>query len=153
MDFDKNIAVKELMTTNAVTVFSNDLLVKVEAVFNTYDFHHIPVISEDGEVLGIISKSDFYRMQDSFTFFDTAKSRQVNHSIFQSIVASEIMAKPLVTLSPDDTALKAMSIFRENLFHALPVVDENRKLLGILTTFDLLVYAYQEPAFATFTKE
>ncbi len=147
MDFDKNIAVKELMTTNVVAVDSQDLLTKVETIFTTHDFHHLPVVNEKRVVLGIISKLDFYKMQDSFTLFDTIKSRETNRSVFQSIMAREIMSEPLVTLSPEDTAQKAMGIFRENLFHALPIVDENRKLLGILTTFDLLVYAYKEPIY------
>jgi CBS domain-containing protein len=59
----------------------------------------------------------------------------------------EIMEKKVAQLNPNDSALVAIGIFRENLFHALPIVNESNVLVGILTTYDLLTYAYNEPVY------
>jgi len=112
-----------------------------------YEFHHIPIVDKGGSILGIISRVDFYKMEDSFTIFNTVKSRHTNASLFKSILAQEIMTKKLATLHPEDTANAAMGMFKENLFHAIPIVDKNKTLVGLLTTYDLLTYAYNEPAF------
>ena len=57
------------------------------------------------------------------------------------------MTKQVATVSPDDTMDYAVDIFRENLFRALPVVDKDKKLVGILTPYDIMTWAFRnEPA-------
>jgi CBS domain-containing protein len=62
----------------------------------------------------------------------------------RSLLAEEAMTRQVATLDPDDSLEMAVGFFRENLFHALPVVDKD-KLVGIVTTFDLLTHAYASP--------
>lgn len=145
MNFNRSIPIGQLMTTELKTLSPDDNLLKVEELFQQNDFHHIPIVDASQKIVGIISRVDFYKMEDSFTIFNTVKSRHYNTSIFKSILVSEIMIKQLATLHPEDTAIAAMGMFNENLFHAIPVVDKNHKLLGLVTTYDLLTYAYKEP--------
>lgn len=147
MSFNRTINVGQLMTTDLSTLGPDDNLIKVDKLFRTHDFHHIPIVDKAGCILGIISRGDFYKMEDSFTVFNTVKSRQTNAGLFQSTLTQEIMSKQLVTLQPTDTAITAMGMFKENLFHALPIVEANNKLVGLLTTYDLLTYAYNEPVY------
>jgi CBS-domain-containing membrane protein len=135
------------MTTDVITLHPNDNLLKVEEIFTNNDFHHIPIVDEKGCVLGIISKNDFHKMQHSFTIFETKASKKANYAIFQATLVGEIMEKKVAQLNPNDSALVAIGIFRENLFHALPIVNESNVLVGILTTYDLLTYAYNEPVY------
>lgn len=51
------------------------------------------------------------------------------------------MTKILATIEPIDKVGTAAEVFMEHLFHALPVVD-NGKLVGIVTSFDVLRYEY-----------
>ena len=56
------------------------------------------------------------------------------------------MTQPVVAVYPEDTAEIAVGMFRENRFHAMPVVDkESRKLVGIITVMDLLNFAFSNP--------
>ena len=131
------------MSTPVITVSPSDTMDRVQTIFRTNNIHHIPVV-EDGKVVGIISNSDYLRLLHGFTLFRTEKSEQYNDAILRSLLASEVMTRQVATLSPKDSLMMAVGFFRENLFHALPVVD-NGKLVGIVTTFDLLTYAYSEP--------
>jgi len=135
------------MTTDVITVNPDDNLLRVEEIFTTHDFHHIPVVDQENVVKGIISRKEFYRMQHALSIFNTKGAQKRNESMFSAVLVSEIMAKHVAKLGPDDTALVAVGFFRENLFHALPIVDEAGKLVGLLTTYDLLTYAYNEPIF------
>ena len=64
--------------------------------------------------------------------------------------AKDIMTKKLAKLDPDDKIIIALEVFKENLFHAIPVVD-NEKIVGIVTTFDIIKrLAIDEGATATY---
>jgi acetoin utilization protein AcuB len=53
------------------------------------------------------------------------------------------METDLCTLEPGDSLEVAIEIFRENLFHAIPIVEED-ELAGILTPIDILNLLIQE---------
>ncbi len=52
--------------------------------------------------------------------------------------AVEIMSTPVVTVGPDTTIDQAVAILEERRVSGLPVVDDEQRLLGMLTEFDLL---------------
>lgn len=137
------LPVKELMTENVYTVKTGDVMTAVDQLFTEHSIHHVPVVNEIGEVEGIISKSDYYRLQHGFTLFKTKQSVSYNEAVMRSLFVRDVMTTPVVSMLPTDSIAKAAEIFRENVFHAIPVVDENKQLLGIVTTYDLLTYAYK----------
>ena len=51
-------------------------------------------------------------------------------------LVTTIMTSELITVAPEDNLAKVYKIFRANRIHHLPVV-EGKKLVGILTTYDL----------------
>lgn len=140
---DKWIAVKHIMTTDLVTADPDETLDSVRHKIISNHIQHIPVV--DGhKILGIISKGDIHRMEHHFTLFRSEKALESNRQIFSTILASEIMTKTLVKLKDTDPATIAVDLFRENLFHALPVVNEKDQLVGMITPMDLLKYAFDE---------
>lgn len=132
MDLSKPI--RDFMTSSLFTVGPRDSLRSVDEIFRTHRIHHIPVVRFRA-IDGLISKSDFLHYK-----------RGICHSKYEEVLednrldhyfAEDIMISELVTLSPDDPLSLAVEIFRENLFHAIPIT-QNGELLGILTTFDIL---------------
>lgn len=130
------------MTTDVITANPDDTLGIVKEKIENNIIHHIPVV-EDGRVVGIISKSDLNKMEHHFTLFQSPEAEQSNNQIFSTILAKEVMATPVVTIKDDDDVMEAVDIFLENAFHAIPVINHEHKLEGILTTFDLIRYAYK----------
>lgn len=141
---DKNISIKQIMTTDVLFVGPNDLMSKVSDIFKSHDFHHIPVVEADGTVVGIISKSDYYRLQNTFTLFKRKDAEEYNQAVFRTLLAKEVMTSHVATLHPEDRIQIAVGIFKENLFHAMPIVDDQKKLVGMLSTYDLLNYAFRD---------
>ncbi len=137
--------IMDVMTTDVITVKDNQTMDQVSMIFNSREIHHLPVVDSEGKIAGIISKTDYHKLEHGFTLFKSKESQAYNVAIMRSLLASDVMTKQVVTLSPTDNISVAVDIFRENLFHAIPVVDEKHKLVGILTTYDLLNYAYSVP--------
>lgn len=131
-----------IMTNHPHTVDPNQAMDKVHALFCKYEIHHIPVVDPTDRVVGMISKTDYYKLQNSFTLFGRKQAQQFNQVVFESILVKEVMTKQLVMLHPGDEIGVAAGIFKENLFHAIPIVDDDKKLVGILSTYDLLNYAF-----------
>jgi acetoin utilization protein AcuB len=137
---EKWTKIKDVMTTSLVKVAPLDSMQKVAEIFNKEDFHHLPVV-ENEQVVGMLSKSDYLRLLHGFTLFKTNKSNQFNEAVMQSLLVKEVMTKPVVTVDEEDTVQYAAEIFRENYFHALPVVKDG-VIKGIITTYDLLLFAF-----------
>jgi CBS domain-containing protein len=140
---DKWIEVKHIMTTDLITADPDETLDAVRHKLMDNHIQHIPVV--DGKkIVGIISKGDIHRMEHHFTLFRSEKALESNRQIFSTILASEIMTKSLVKLKDTDSATIAVDLFRENLFHALPVVNDKDQLVGMISPLDLLRYAFDE---------
>jgi len=106
-------------------------------LFEKSTFHHIPVVNDDQVCVGIISKSDYYQIQDQMTKMNREKAKASNQMLWRSLIAEDIMSAPIVSLDADDSVVKAKAIFLENKIHSI-VITENGKCKGILTTFDII---------------
>lgn len=138
----QNIKVKEIMSTDLVTLKPNETLDKVQQIFKEHSFHHLPVVDESTKVIGMISKSDMNMLCDSMTYFQNKSAEHQNNRLFKSLLAKEVMKKEVMTLHYNDDLAEAAKLFEKNLFHALPIVDETNNLVGILSTYDLINYVF-----------
>lgn len=128
--------VSEIMTKTVITVSPNDTLLNVEHIFEKHKIHHIPVV-EEGKVVGLVSKADYNK---SVPFFHVDDEQLQTY--LEQVPVKDVMIKKIATINANERLDVAALIFNENYFHALPVVNEKKELLGIITTFDLLKEAY-----------
>ena len=138
----KTTPVADIMSRYIVSTTPDTSVLDIKAIFEASQFHHLPVLDK-GKLVGIISKIDVYRVTHCDTLFRSKPDQEFNNRLLKSILASEIMSTHLVVLSPDDTVAEAAALFSKNKYHALPVID-NGKFVGIVTTYDLLEYAYHD---------
>jgi CBS domain-containing protein len=135
--------VKEVMTTDLVTVDTLTVMSKVASIFEEHNFHHIPVIDkEDSSLVGIISMMDVALLKDWGTRLNIEYSKETNEKLFKSLLAKDVMKLNPVCISPEDNIDRCVDILDDNHFHALPVI-ENDQLVGLITTYDLIRLAYR----------
>ncbi len=139
-----NIPIKNIMTTEVITVQPNDLMMMVKEIFDANKFHHIPVVDESGSLVGMISRHDYNIILTRLSIFKNSRTEADNQKIMRALLVEDVMTQQVTKLRPKDSIFKAVEIFKENLFHAVPIVDDENLLLGLLSTFDLLNYAFDE---------
>lgn len=102
-------------------------------LMRTNRVRHIPVV-EDEKLVGIISDRDLRRPRWAENVDDWTSYYQINdsHSV------SDIMTRNPETVRASDTILKAVRIFRDHRYGALPVLNKDDELVGILSAQDLL---------------
>lgn len=137
--------VKTIMSSNLITVAPQDKLTTVKEIFDQHHIHHIPVVRFK-EMVGLISKTDFLYFIRGFT--RNEEDRFVNEARLRAYTAEDIMTTGLAKIDPEERINVALTIFLENRFHAVPIVNEEKELVGIVTTFDIIKALADEPVTA-----
>ncbi|MCP3931445.1 MAG: CBS domain-containing protein [Bacteroidetes bacterium] len=132
--------VSTIMSTKLITVNPKDELSLIKEIFEKHKIHHIPVVRYK-KIIGLISKTDFFFFLRGF--IRNEDDHFVNEARLRAYIAEDIMTKGLAKLKPSDRIIVALEIFKENLFHAIPVV-ENDELIGIITTYDIIKTLVEE---------
>jgi len=138
MDF--TAPVSKFMTRNLVTVVPGDPLSAVKAIFDSQRIHHIPVVRYT-KLVGLISKTDFMHFLRGMA--PSSYDKLVEQNRLQNYTAEDIMTKGIATLESTERLNVAIELFSENLFHAIPIVD-NDELVGMLTTLDIIKVLVEE---------
>ncbi len=108
------------MIRNPITLTKESTVEVAQEIMKRYKISGLPVVEKDGSLLGIVTNRDLkYR---------TNKNQLV----------SEIMTKEnLVTAPVGITLDEAKEILLEKRIEKLPIVDENKKLKGLITIKDI----------------
>jgi acetoin utilization protein AcuB len=125
--------VSKYMTQKLITA-SPDMSVKQAfLVMRTHRVRHIPVV-DGGELVGIISDRDLRRPRWAEGLDDWTSYYQIDeaHSV------ADVMTRTPETVQANDPILKAVRILREHRYGALPVLNKDDELIGILSAQDLL---------------
>ena len=139
----QDTAIREIMTTDLITINHDDTLTQVSEIFKTKGFHHILVLNNDGDLEGMISSTDMERTRSGASFFRNPKKEEFDATILRSMRACDIMTKDVVTLQSSDSIKRAYEVFKKNKFHAIPIVSKGI-LEGILTPIDILDYFFNQ---------
>lgn len=131
-----NEAVHTLMSTNPLYVNSDQNLKEAIDIMNANNVRHIPVLSTQGNLDGIVSRNDIERFVYSH---EQSESDHPMHIQAENIKVDALMTKNVRTIESEDPIKVAVEILSLCSYNALPVVD-NGKLVGILTTTDILHY-------------
>lgn len=123
-----NEAISTIMTKNPIVLSPSDSLMRVKEIFTKHRIHHIPIV-KNGDLQGIITTYDLWKLNS-------------NHDTYNSTTVSEVMTKSVAVVNQEDKVGTAAELFLDNRFHALPVVDQKNKLVGIVTSFDVLKYNF-----------
>lgn len=134
------VPVSEIMTKEVIKLNSTDDLTKAEMLFKKNKIRHIPVVSGK-QIKGMLSYTDLLRI--SFVDAVDDEAEDVDATVYNMFTIDQVMAKNLITITPETTIRETAEILSKNEFHALPVCD-GETLVGIVTTTDLLKYLLEQ---------
>lgn len=126
------------MSTDLLSVNLSQSLREVDSVIKDQHVRHVPVVSGDN-VIGMLSKTDLQKI----SFVNTVDGSGLTTAMYDSLSIEQVMTKDVKTVDKDDTILDVATILSTNEFHALPVTDSG-KLVGIVTTTDLVKYLIEQ---------
>jgi CBS domain-containing protein len=133
--------VRDVMTTQVVTVRKTTRYKEVARLMTEYKVNAMPVVTDKGHVVGMVSEADMLRKQErAFRRLGTGLPRRTRHQREQAEArtAGGLMTSPAITIHPDAPLGAAARLMNGHNIRRLPVVDASGELIGIVSRRDLL---------------
>jgi acetoin utilization protein AcuB len=124
------------MTRKVITIAPEDGIFKAQELMAANKIRHLPVIEPDNRLIGVVTDRDI-RSALPYKFFKESPSEEEKKN-FAELKIKDIMTKNPITISPTYTLQDALLMIQDARVGALPVVDENGILSGIISVRDLL---------------
>ena len=150
--------VKEVMTTDVITVSIGDSVETCAKLLQEHNISGLPVLDEAGRVAGVVTEGDLIRRASrvkapgyleilgGLIYLGSPKKFVEELQRAMSLEAGQLMSKNVVFISPEDTVEKAATLMVEKRISRLPVVDEQQKLIGIVSRRDIMSSLYNNKA-------
>ena len=122
------------MTKEVFTITPDRSMMKASKIMKDKSISCMPVVDEDGKVVGIVSDRD---VKDASPSKATTLDMHELYYLLSEVKVKDIMTKKVVTIRQDETVEKAATLMLEGHFGSLPVVDEENRLVGIMTDTDV----------------
>ncbi len=123
----RDIAINRIMTTSPITIGPDDTVARAKAILDAEDIHHLPV-TVDGVLVGIVTSSDLLKL-------DVFKGKP---AALDAIKVNQVMESEPITLDVFSDLIDVAVKLSDGSFHALPVVEADNVLVGIVTSTDLV---------------
>ena len=141
--------VRDIMTTDPISVRGDTRLKEAARIMVPHSISGMPVIDENGRLVGIVTEGDFLRQEAS-------RDRPYRMSLFDAVfgdgvaaqpsaeTVAEVMTSKVVTITPEATLGEAARIMASRKVKRLPVIDLEGRLTGIISRADV-VAAFTKP--------
>ena len=118
--------IEQIMSRNLYTVQEDDLVDLVQNIMNWKNIQHIPVENDQGEFVGMVTSTQL------INYYATRQPE------LEAVPVKKIMTKKVFTVKEETLTTEAISMLRKNNISSLPVVDDDGKLIGIVTEKDFV---------------
>ena len=116
--------IKNVYSKNLITINQNADLNSAEDMMNNYNIRHLPVVDDDSNLVGLISKSDFVALK----YVD---------SRLKAYTVKMFMSSPVKVVHKTTSVKKVAQLFIDKKINSVLVADED-EVIGILTSEDLI---------------
>ena len=136
----------EIMSKNVVTVSPTASVREVAALMTENRISGIPVVSDDGTVVGIVSESDLLRRAEIgteakrkwwLTFFSDPDAMAREYTKAHGLKAGDIMTRQVVSVTEDADLKEIADTLESQKIKRIPVLRDG-KLAGIISRADLV---------------
>lgn len=137
------ISVSDVMTKNVSAVKKDADIHEVSRLLSENRISGLPVVDNENHVIGIVTEADVLSMagmKHGHTFKDIVRhilgeplpERKAGNKV------EDVMTSPAITTKPDGDIREVAKILDERRIKRLPVVDEENKLIGIISRADIV---------------
>lgn len=136
----------DIMTTEVISVSPNTPIDEVVDLLSTHHISAVPVVNDDGSVVGILSENDLIRatfpeshtsMKDWLKSAMSQGEKAERYVKAHGQVASDIMTKKVITVTDETSVQDIARKLETNRIKRVPVVRDG-KLIGIVSRANLL---------------
>ena len=128
------LKVSNFMTQKVLTAHPNDGIRHTFFRMREDEVRHFPVLDDDKKLVGIISDRDLRRPE----WVDEAPDLSHIYNLDNDLTVKDLMSTNLVVAHTFESLHKVTKLLIEHRYGALPVLNKEDELVGILSATDLL---------------
>lgn len=128
--------VDEVMTREVLAVRPDTPLRTAAELLLENSISGMPVVDEQGQVLGMVSKTDV--MRHRLEAGEASVSLSSDQHILEDTTVEDVMTRQVLTVPAGASLVEAARILVHAGVHRVPVVSPRGVLLGLVTTSDLV---------------
>ncbi len=126
--------VEDIMTRDVVTVGEDEDLWHLLQAMHTLRYRHLPV-ADDGALVGLLTERDVLGFSASNLL---PHREEADRTLQQRFHVRDVMQRDVATVAPGTSIRDAGRLMLEKRIGCLPVVDASNRLVGIVTSSDLV---------------
>lgn len=135
------LVVKDIMTQPVEIINMDDSVEFIRDLFEANKYHHLVVKGDQGDCVGVISDRDL--LKNISPFIGKPGERSSDLTCLKRR-AHQIMTRQLVAARKNTSLRAAARVMLDHRISCLPVVDSNKKCIGIITIRDVVRWAVSQ---------
>ena len=128
--------VSEIMAKNVVAISLDEKMDLVDEIMTSGDIRHLPV-TQGGLIVGLVSQRDLLRAKLSTVIDFSEEDRK---EVLESTDVEKVMTRDVKIADPNEPIVHAAKRMLEMKIGCLPVVNDDKELLGLITETDVMAY-------------
>lgn len=136
--------VKDIMTRNVISVKPGASLRELTRILTDYRINGVPVVEDDGNLVGIITMTDLLKILRDINYWDGIEKLKpdvgIKDALLQEkehVTVSRKMTTMVSTVLEDDPVDRVIDLMCKHNVHTIPVV-KNNKLVGVVGATDIV---------------
>lgn len=147
---ERTYRVSDIMRTDVPSAAPGDSVGRVARLMVENSLPGIPVVAEDGEIIGIISEGDLVErdaevtLPSFFAFFDAIIAVDAGDDFDEEMrsvlatTAEELMTSPVYNILPTATITELATLMMQENVNPVPVVNDDLDLIGLVSRADVV---------------
>ncbi len=127
--------VRDIMTKKVITIPGSTHLIEAKRLLQENGFRRLPVVDE-GKLVGMVTSNDLEKVVPEGGVSSSMWDLSYNILTTYRTPVERIMHRQVVTVRPDMTVEEALALAQKKRVGSLVVVDNECKVVGIVTTND-----------------
>ena len=136
------IVAEQIMTKPVVALGSTATIHEAWELFERRRFRHVPVLGQTGMIRGLLSDRDVLRVVAGIKHH-----LGENEENPENVLLEHVMTKPVLTAHPETEIRSVARVMFDERIGAMPIVDQDGLLLGMITRNDILRTVMQQVPF------
>jgi CBS domain-containing protein len=148
--------IEAVMNKAVVSLSPDDTILKASLKLSEKSISGAPVVDAEGKLIGIFTEADVFKSMKiskkalkliypsltsvsvSFQELETEQEALAAYREVENLKVGDVMTTEVITAHPDEELRDAIKRMVSKCINRLPVVDENNKVIGIITRGDIL---------------
>ena len=147
--------IKDIMIKEIITVSEDDTVEKCANLLSTHDLSGLPVVDEEGHVKGIITEGDLIKHNSSvqvpafieilggIIYLENPNKYLEDVKKSMGHFVKTVMTEKVITVDLHTEIEDAAALLVQKEIKRLPVLDDEKKLIGIVSRKDIMNYLFR----------